>query len=335
MRVLGPARLAAAGFVLLAIAAALWVIPSNTYIFLPNRAHPVEPLVDVPGAHPMRDGGGIYFVDVLVRKATLLERIAPSIHDGAELVPAHRLLQQGETDEERRREELREMRRSQDRAAAVALRELGYRVVARPIGARVTGVQADRPAEGRLEIGDVIVAVDGKRIRTLEQLAWRLGGRRPGEDVVLTVRRNGKRRRFELDTVAARDGRAVVGVEVTEAELIRLPLKVDIDTGNVGGPSAGLAFALDVLEELGRDVDRGYRVAATGSIQLDGDVGSIGGIRQKMIGVRRSELDIFLVPAGDNAREARRHAGEVRVIPVSNFRQALRALATLPRKRQE
>ena len=109
---------------------------------------------------------------------------------------------------------------------------------------------------------------------------------------------------------------------------IRLPIKVRIDAGNVGGPSAGLAFALDVMEELGRNVDRGHRIAATGEIFADGSVGPIGGIKQKTFGARAAGVDAFLVPAGDNAREARKYAGGLRIIPVETFPQALRALAT-------
>ena len=88
-----------------------------------------------------------------------------------------------------------------------------------------------------------------------------------------------------------------------------------------------------MLEERGREVDRGQRIAATGELELDGDVPPVGGIKQKTIGARRSDVDVFLVPAGENAAEARRHAGDLRVIAVENFRQALRKLATLPRKR--
>ena len=124
----------------------------------------------------------------------------------------------------------------------------------------------------------------------------------------------------------------IVGVLLEQAAQIKLPFPVKIDTGNIGGPSAGLAFALEVMEKLGRDVDRGYKVAATGEIFLDGQVGPIGGARQKIFGARQGDVDIMLVPAGDNARIARRYAGHVRVISVKSFRQALQALATLPPK---
>jgi PDZ domain-containing protein len=86
------------------------------------------------------------------------------------------------------------------------------------------------------------------------------------------------------------------------------------------------------MAELGRNVDHGYTVAATGQMNLDGSVSPIGGVRQKIFGVRAAHVDVFLVPAGDNTAVARRYAGGVRVIPVKSFPQALRALATLPRK---
>jgi PDZ domain-containing protein len=121
----------------------------------------------------------------------------------------------------------------------------------------------------------------------------------------------------------------VVGVFLEPSLHIHLPVPVRIDAGGVGGPSAGLAFALDILQELGRNVVHGRRVAATGEINADGSVGPIGGIKQKTIGARRAHVDVFLVPAGDNAREARRYAHGLRIVPVETFPQALHALATL------
>jgi Lon-like protease len=175
-------------------------------------------------------------------------------------------------------------------------------------------------------------------VRTPSDLRRLLGRHRPGGTVRLSVRRNGGVRQFEVRTAATVERgrrRAIIGVFVEQAADIKLPVNVRIDAGNIGGPSAGLAFALDILEKLGRDVDHGYRVAATGSIDLDGSVGAIGGVEQKTIAVRRGKIDVFLVPAGENAAEARRFAHGLRVIPVQTFQQALRALATLPRKTKD
>jgi len=107
-----------------------------------------------------------------------------------------------------------------------------------------------------------------------------------------------------------------------------LPRKVNIDLGQVRGPSAGLPFALEVARLLGRNVTHGCKVAATGELDLAGDVLPIGGVKQKTIGARRTGVDVFLVPAGDNAAEARRYANGLRIIPVHSFQQALRRLAT-------
>lgn len=335
-RVLSPARLAGAGAALLVAALLLlWLWPSNTYIFLPDAAHPVEPLVHVQGGKPSKDGGGIYFVDIFVRKASLLERLWPGIHEGGELVPASDILPKGVSDKERIAADRREMTRSQQLAAAVALRAAGYKVVANPTGVLIDQVAADGPAAGMLQNTDVIVSADGQRVRVPTDLRRVVGAHKAGTKVRLTIRRGAEERKISVKTVAdpQQKGRSIIGVFVEQAAFIKLPISVKINAGSVGGPSAGLAFALDVLEQLGRDVDHGRKVAATGQIELDGTVTPIGGVEQKTIGVRRAGVKIFLVPAGENATEARRYAKGVRIVPVHSFRQALQALATLAKTR--
>ena len=331
MRHFTPARLLTVGLVILAAAFALWLLPSKQYIFLPDNAHPVAPLVKVAGGHDPNGGGGIYFVDVIVRKATLLERLLGGLHEGADLYKPDQVIPAGLNDREQRRVDLAEMRRSQRIAAAVALRALGRKVRAVPSGALVAGVQHGLPAAGKLDPTDVIVAVDGTPTRSPEDVSQAMGKRDVGSTVSFTIRLDGQRNVVAIKTVAAtpRSHRPIVGVFLDQATDIRLPVNVSIDANGVGGPSAGLAFALDVMEELGRNVDGGHKVAATGEIFLDGRVGPIGGVKQKTIGARRSGVDAFLVPAGDNAREARKYAHGLRIIPVKSFQQALRALATL------
>ena len=312
-----------------------WLLPSDSYLLLPDRAKPLEPLVKVQGEKDTGPGG-IYYVDVVVRKANLLEQLASWVRpDGADLVPSETLVPPGSNFAERRRQNLRQMDRSEQVAAAVALRELGYKVDAKPEGALVVAVASDAPAAGKLEPTEVIVGVDGSAVRTPEDLRRLIAKHKPGETVRLRVRAGGATRVVEVGTIESTQepGRPIVGIQVEQFANIKLPINVDIDLGGVGGPSAGLAFALDVVDELRGNVDRGLRVAATGEIELDGSIVPIGGVKQKVIGARRSHADVFLVPAGDNAAEARRHAGDLRIIPVESFGQALRALATVPKKR--
>ncbi len=249
-------------------------------------------------------------------------------------MPPQAVTAPGETFKERIVEARAEMQRSKEVAAAVALEAGGLDVESTPRGVLIEAVAIDVPAAKTLESGDVIVALGGRKVATVTQLLHATSALRPGAKVRLTLRRDGKRIERTVPTVAdpGDPKRAIVGIRVAQDAKIHLPLKVDIDLGNVGGPSAGLPFALQIYKELGHDVDRGRRVAATGEIELDGRVTSVGGIKQKTYGVRSSGADVFLVPAGENAATARRYAGGLRVIPVESFEQALRVLRTLPQK---
>jgi PDZ domain-containing protein len=329
-----PGRLIGAGALLAVIAVgAAWLLPSDSYLLLPDSAKPLAKLVKVEGEKP-HPPGGIYYVDVVIRQASLLEELASFARpDGADLVPKQALVPPGSTFGERLRQNLQQMARSQEIAAAVALRELGYDVGAEPEGALVVAVAPGSPADGKLEATEVIVGVDGEPVKTPDGLRRLIAKHEPGETVKLSVRAGGATRNVDVGTIesAAEKGRPIIGVQVEQSADIKLPIDVKINLSRVGGPSAGLAFALDIVEELRGNVDRGLKVAATGELELDGRVVPIGGVKQKVIGAKRSGADVFLVPAGDNAEEARRHAGDLRVIPVESFRQALRVLATVPR----
>jgi Lon-like protease len=311
----------------------LFNIPSGDYLLLPDIAHPVAPLVRVQGGRPSTGPGGIYFVDVIERRASEFERLFPWIHSNATLVPADLIVPPGSTGAAARAADLRAMQISQQVAAAVALRRLGYHVVVRPDGVIVDAVDLGTDAYRKLQPADVIVGIDGKPTPTIAKLRRVLGRVTPRAVVQVRIRRGNKTVTEPIRTVADPQdpARALIGFAPAQAAQIRLPIRVSIDAEGIGGPSAGLAFALEVMQQLGRNVDGGRRVAATGEMQLDGAVGPIGGVKQKVFDARKAGVDVFLVPAGDNARVARRYAGPVHVIPVHTFGQALQALATLPR----
>lgn len=333
-RLLTPWRILGGIVLLLALTVLiLFSIPSNDYLLLPDIAHPVAPLVRVQGGRPSTGPGGIYFVDVIERRASEFERLFPWIHSNATLVPARLLFPPGTSGAAARAEDLREMQVSQQVAAAVALRRLGYHVVVKPDGVIVDAVDLGTDAYHKLKPADVIVGIDGKPTPTVTSLRRVLDGVTPGDTAQVRIRRGSETVTEPVRTVddPQQPGHALIGFEPAQAAHIKLPIRVSIDAGDVGGPSAGLAFALEVMQQLGRNVDRGNRIAATGEMELNGAVAPIGGVKQKIFDARKANVDAFLVPAGDNARTAKRYAGPLRIIPVRTFGQALQALATLPR----
>jgi len=306
---------------------ALSMIPSDHYIVLPDRARPTDPLVRIPGEES-QDEEDVYMVDVRIGRASLFERLFPWTKEGADLLPERVVNPAGVSDRQRRQSSLNDMSRSQLIAITVALRELGREVDVNESGAEIVLVQPDSPADGVLEVGDVIVEAEGQEVESIQGLQRALSDVEPGQDVELTVQRGDERVQVTSGTQAAPDDpdRAVMGVQVQDALDFEFPVDIEIDAGNIGGPSAGLAFALDIMDELGDDIDRGRKIVATGELTLDGEVLPIGGVKQKAIGAREAGADIFLVPDA-NLEDAKKATDDLEIIPVSNIQEALSVLA--------
>jgi len=333
-RLLSPLRLATAGAVLLVVVVVVMMTQqSDKFLEVPDEAHSLNGLVHVPGGRQDQDSGGIYYVDVLVKKASLLQAAFSLFRpEGSELIPKSAFVPRGISYEQQLKLERETMRVSQDKASVVALRALGFKVPARDAGVRVVDVDPRSHAHGVLKPQDVVVSADGRPIRRQIDLYRVVVRHRIGDVVRIGIRRGKQRRTFSIRTIAddINPRRAIIGFIPFEVLDAHLPFRIAFNLRDVGGPSAGLAFALEVLEQRGRDVDHGLKVAATGEIQLDGSVTRIGGVKQKTIGARQAHVDAFLVPVdGDNAKVAKRYAHGLRIIPVKSFQQALQSLATL------
>jgi Lon-like protease len=333
-----PFRIAVVGVFIIALAVVLIVTTTGAglsaeYLLVPDRAHPLANLVSVPGSKPQDKRGGIYYVDILERKASLFDRLFPP--NGATVIQQRDLTPPGVSESERFAADQLDMRLSQQVATAVALKALGYRVRIQEYGVRVELVYNTTHAFGILRPGDVITGADGKPVQSTLTLHDIVSKRKVGDVVSLTFLRKGvvHHARIKTSSDPFARGRPIIGFQPQAAITLGVPFRIKFNLGDVGGPSAGLAFALQILEERGRDVDHGYKVAATGEIGPDGSVGAIGGIQQKTIGAREAHVDVFLVPAGDNYREASKYAHGLKIIPVKTFQQALQKLATLPPKR--
>jgi PDZ domain-containing protein len=333
-RLLSPWRLAAAACVVIAVLIFVGMTQkSDKLLEVPDKAHSLSTLVQVPGGKPHNDGGGVYYVDVLLKKASLLQESFSFFRpNGSDLVKQSSFVEPGITYKQQLDLEQETMRLSQEKASAVALRALGLKVRARDAGVRVVDVEPNSNAHGVLQDQDIVVSADGHPVRSPRELFLLMSRHRPGDVVRLGIERGDQHETFNIKTIADKQNpkRAIIGFIPFEVLDVTLPFHIRFDLQDVGGPSAGLAFALEVLEQRGRDVDHGLKLAATGEIQLDGSVTRIGGIKQKTIGARESHVDAFLVPVdGDNAKVAKRYAHGLRIIPVKNFQQALQALATL------
>jgi PDZ domain-containing protein len=320
----------------LAIAAALvwaWRTPSGYFILWPDKAHAADVYLHIPGGKLPAAGTGFYFVDVHELEANKLEELwGRYLVNGASLIPVREVVLPGESEKQRVHQDFQAMDTSQVIAEAVAEKALGKNVTIRHLGALVEQVSPGLPAaRAGVVAGDVITGVDGHPVHSASDLVRLTRSLHPGQSAGYTFGRMGTKR---LRTVASSDGKhhAIIGVAVgDDVRVGRIPVKVHYTISGIGGPSAGLAFALEIYDSLsGRHLLDGHRIAATGELDPLGNVIEIGGAKQKALGAIDAGADTFIVPKA-NVADARKAAGDkLRVIGVSTFAQALRVIRSLP-----
>ena len=240
------------------------------------------------------------------------------------VMPREAVFPEGQTREETTLTNTAAMSTSQQGAVAVALDELGieYRDVV-----MIAGVQEDGAAASTLEAGDVIVSVDGETAADVEGYRDLIAGSSKDGAVPMTVRRDGEETELEVPAELV-DGTPRLGVVLSEGH--EFPLDIDIAVGDIGGPSAGLVFSLSVYDELTPGaLTGGHAIAGTGTIAEDGAVGSIGGIRQKMVGAAESDAEFFLAPTANCDEVVGYEPDGLQVVAVGSFEEALEATGTI------
>lgn len=327
------------GFVVVAVVAALGFLIKVDYVaLLPGSARDTEPLVVVDGADTYPSDGEVLFTTVKFRSQLgLFEYLWLKLNDDAEVLPAEAVLGD-RTPEENRRANAELMTDSKAIAVAVALERLGYDTISSD-GVVVADVVPESAAGGFLEVGDTIVAVNGEAMPTALDLIEFLKVRSPGVLLTFDVERNGGTSESVTVEMGAReDDASVAFLGIVPFDRVTLsdevPFEVEIESGSVGGPSAGLAFTLAVLDYLTPgDLTGGADVAVTGTMAFDGRVGSVGGVVQKTIAVRDQGLQYFIVPEALGEEELaaiRAVAGdELEIIAVRDLEDALAVLARL------
>jgi PDZ domain-containing protein len=302
---------------------------------MPGSARSVEPLVTVSridgGPRPQveKPDDDLFFVTVRVRRPSGLEALYRLLRDANEVVPED-YLTGGQSQEENRRFNLQLMTDSKDKATKVALERSGYEVKVKATGAVVVDTGPDYPVSKVVRPGDTIVEANGTPIATTADLVGVIAAAEPGDEIALTVEPFGAAdaRKVSAKLVANPEtGKAQLGVSLENRPSYEFPLQVDIDSGEVGGPSAGLAFTLAIIDRLTPgDLTGDTNVAVTGTINLDASVGPVGGVVQKTEAAISEGAKLFLVPADEFAGATEAARGRIEVRQVTTLEEAIGAL---------
>ena len=325
-----------AGMLAVALLAVMWLVPVPFGVMRPGPVRDVlgevngTPLISIQGRETYPTSGSLDLLTVSisggpVSKVDLVDVIEGWLDPAVSVRPERELFPPEQTEEEADRESAEEMVSSQENATAAAMHELGIVV---PTTLTVVGFTEGSLAQGKLADSDVITAVDGVAVTDLPQLRDVLQQTEPGHPVEISYTRGGVPATASIETLESEDGRTLLGVLIDPT--YHFPFAVDIKIENIGGPSAGMMFSLGIVDMLTPgEMTGGKAIAGTGTIDSAGDVGTIGGIQQKLVAAERAGAQWFLAPAG-NCGEVVGHVPDgLRVVKVSTLREARAAVEAI------
>jgi PDZ domain-containing protein len=285
-------------------------------------------VLTIGGHREYKDSGALSLTTVSVQDhITLLEALRGWLSPSEAVIPREVVFPPSQTAKQSALENQQQMLQSQNSATTAAFNELGIPMTT---VFAVGAIKPGSPASGSLKVGDVLMTVDGQPITAQDAVGALIGKHSAGAPAVIGYTRNGTAGSATIKTVASTDKpiRPVIGISVQQKTVSSVT--VDITLDDVGGPSAGLMFALGIVDKLGAEsLTGGKRIAGTGEISDQGKVGAIGGIAQKMRGAKARGATIFLVPS-DNCSEAKDNKPSgIQLVRVSTLKGALDALKTL------
>ena len=309
----------------------------GTYFIAPGQTQNVARIIQLQGVNARTYPGKILMTDVTLGPLTPFEWAIDHLNSKIDYVPSSEIVGSAST-KTFTSSQLSQMESAKLTATVAALRYAGQKVRAVK-GAYVVAVVPGTPADGKLQAGDIIAAVNGNLTPTISKFQKVFSTLKSGQTVSLEVLRQvgGTRNPLvknisvELAKDPQQKSKPLLGIEFDSGSAYFLPTTVSISTGQIGGPSAGLAFALGILQKLGVvTVPKGEVVAATGTMSSQGQVGDVGGVRQKTFTVIAGGAKVFLVPPQEYKVALAANAGRIRVVEVSSLAQAVQTLEKLP-----
>ncbi len=318
-------RLLRTALVIVIIAVLGFYIRIDYYVIRPSRAVDLRDLISVEN-YRENDRAGIYLLTVTQQRASLLTAAYGYLHPHMDLNPVERVIPLDMDEEEHRKLLVEQMAESRHLAQVVALRRGGFDVEIISDGVEVIGFLDDAPAKDFLKENDLIIYVEDNPVYLATEVPLLVQDRNPGEEVILTFIRDEQEKVLSVPTGAHPDDENIpylgIYIQTLYWEPV-IPIEITMDTGKIGGPSAGLMFVLEIMNQvLPGDITGGNDIAGTGTIDLNENVGRVGGIAQKVIAAEKAGIDYFFIPEG-NYEEAKKTAQKIELVPVSNLDEVL------------
>lgn len=327
------------------IAFGLFYVPLPYYISQPGDAVELSPIIDVTDAHEVE--GALMLTTVRMGSANVFNYTIARVNNYMELIAKQDILDQFEDEDEYSRYQLQMMSSSQESAIIVAYTLAEKDITIENRGVIVTQTIEDMPAREKLRRGDVITHLDGEPFETSEELIAYVQTKQVGDEIEIRLLRNEEELTVTIELVPlpqieGAEPRAGIGISTLTDRTVTVHPPVEINTRRIGGPSAGLMFTLEMYNQLiEEDITKGYRIAGTGSIDSEGNVGPIGGVHQKVVAADRAGADIFFAPHVqthgapltnyERAVEAANDIGtDMEIVPVMTAQDALDYLEGLP-----
>ena len=278
--------------------------------------------------------GNLFQLTVRRDEASALIYLWAYVDNSFDLYPREVILPKGVTPKELSEISIQNMKTSENVAIAVALKNLNYDIDSKGDGVLVVGILDDSPVKDKLLKGDLLTTINDEQIFSASEFIATLRKYDIGETVTIGLTRDidGKDTEISISTELIEhieyDNEPMVGfLATTVNERFDFPFEIDIKTGNVGGPSAGLMMALNVYNNLiPNDITNSLIVAGTGTIEIDGSVGPVGGIRQKVIAAKRAGSELILVPTANYEEASPFSTDETAIVPVDSFEEALKVI---------
>mgnify|MGYP001162930584 FL=1 len=279
--------------------------------------------------------GNLFQLTVRRDEASALIYLWSYVDNSFDLYPREVILPKGVTPQELSEISIQNMKTSENVAIAVALKNLNYDIDSKGDGVLVVGILDDSPVKDKLLKGDLLTTINGELIFSASEFIATLRKYDIGETVTIGLTRDidGKGTEISISTELIEhieyDNEPMVGfLATTVNERFDFPFEIDIKTGNVGGPSAGLMMALNVYNNLiPNDITNSLIVAGTGTIEIDGSVGPVGGIRQKVIAAKRAGSELILVPTANYEEASPLSTDDTAIVAVDSFEEALKVIS--------